>query len=110
MSASTLSLPVLQQSSIDPPLLSALFADLEQCAQLRSVVVRTVAHVRGAPPETVTLPAAHAGLVSGALRSVQIRYVHEGRVWCDTLMAGPAGVRLVRICEEDVAASVAQEG
>ena len=48
---------------------------------------------------------AQAGLAAGDFRGVQVRYVYEGKEWCDTLLAAPGGVRLVRICTDDARAS-----
>lgn len=38
-------------------------------------------------------------LDAGAVVGVQIRYRHSSQDWCDTLLATPGGVRLVRICQ-----------
>lgn len=101
------SLPPLQQTVLDPATVAALFADLSACAEVTSVTTRAPGRTAGAAPTTLSLEAAREGLLSGGLRTVQIRYRHGGQTWCDTLLATPVGVRLVRISEEDVLASVA---
>lgn len=104
MSEPALKLPALQQTVLDAPTLEALFRDLAQCTQLLAVIPK------GAPQAYVTehgidLDAAQTGLASGVFRGVQVRYRYDGQEWCDTLMATPAGVRLVRISLNDVLGS-----
>lgn len=38
-------------------------------------------------------------LVAGEVRAVQLRYVHDGARWCDTLMRTDKGTRLVRMAQ-----------
>jgi hypothetical protein len=104
---SPLKLPPLQVTILDRPTLDQLFADLAACARVHSVQPRTAPH---APPVALTLDQARSGLHGGHLRAVQVRYTYENKAWCDTLIAQADGVRLVRICEEDVADSVKEEG
>jgi hypothetical protein len=101
-----LSLPALQQTLLDPSTLQTLFRDLAACAEIQSVTTRAPGPPRAVPPLVIDLDLARNGLLTGETRSVQIRYRHAGQTWCDTLMSSPAGTRLVRICEEDIAASV----
>src|SRR5690606_7555629 len=77
-------LPPLYESVLDDATLDALFGDV---GALGEVLVT----VKGAPTEhaaeaPVTLADARDALVAGRVRGVQLRYVHEGQVWCDTLM------------------------
>lgn len=89
-------LPALQQTVLDAATLEALFRDLAQCTQILAVLPK------GAPQayagdRAISLDAAREGLASGAFRGVQVRYRYDGQEWCDTLLATPGGVRLVRI-------------
>ena len=105
--APSLPLPPVQQAPLDPATLAALFRDLAACTQVLAVTPR-----RAGPPQretpltTISLAQAAAGLQSGEFRGVQIRYRYEGQNWCDTLMARPDGIRLVRISETDIAATL----
>jgi hypothetical protein len=104
---SPLTLPALQQAELDAATVEQLFSDLARCTQVLAVLPRFASRTL-VPPQTMELAAAHAGLVDGALRGVQVRYRYDGREWTDTLLAlGPGRTRLVRINAEDIAASVA---
>lgn len=109
---SPLNLPALQQTLLDPPTLAALFRDLAACTQVAAVLPKYA----GQPAQThtgsdtITLDAAQEGLANGTLRGAQIRYRYENQVWCDTLMVRPDGIRLVRISEDDIAATLEPKG
>ena len=70
--------------------------DLAHCTQILAVIPKggpqAYATDRGIDLETARL-----GLASGQFRGVQVRYRYEKQEWCDTLLAMPGGVRLVRI-------------
>ena len=104
--SSPLQLPPLQVTVLDASTLAQLFSDLETCATGVTVQPRTRPDL---PPALISLAEAQVQLASGSLRGVQIRYRYEGGSWCDTLITQPAGTRLVRICEDDIAASVGKE-
>lgn len=108
MSDAAPSLPPLQQALLDAATLQALFSDLALCTRLLSVHVRAPGAARGGQPDTCSLETARDGLLSGLLRSVQIRYAYENATWCDTLIAAPGGARIIRIRDEDIGLSVAQ--
>lgn len=93
-------LPALTQAVLDPATLDALFRDLAACTEILAVVPKTTAQGMVAPL-AIDLATARTGLASGQFRGVQIRYRYELKEWCDTLLATPAGVRLVRVCTED---------
>lgn len=97
-------LPALQQTVLDSATLEALFRDLAQCTQILAVLPKggpqAYASDRG-----IDLEAARAGLASGAFRGVQVRYRYENQEWCDTLLATPGGVRLVRISLDEAQGS-----
>ncbi len=104
---SPLKLPPLQVTILDRATLDQLFDDLAACARVHSVQPRTAPQ---AAPVRLTLDQARAGLHEGHLRAVQVRYTYDNKAWCDTLIAQEGGVRVVRICEDDVADSVKEEG
>lgn len=103
-SASAPKLPALQQTLLDAPTLEALFRDLAQCTQILAVIPK------GAPQAYATdrgidLDAARTGLASGVYRGVQVRYRYDRQEWCDTLIATPGGVKLVRISLDEATGS-----
>lgn len=102
-----LRLPPLQQTLLDAPTTAALFRDLAACTEVLSVTPKTTAtgHTTG----SLTLADAQAGLADGTLRAAQIRYRYDGAEWCDTLLTTPGGLRVVRVCQSDVLASVLHE-
>lgn len=89
-------LPETWESELDDDTLEALFRDIAQTTVLEVLV-------KGAPTALTdarrpTLEEARAMLAAGEIRGVQLRYVHDGVEWWDTLLATPTGgVRLVRI-------------
>jgi len=89
-------LPELQDAVLTPDQLAALVADYEAHVRIGEVILKGAATAR-AMTTNPSLGEAMAALRSGAVRGVQVRYIHDGREWWDTLMVTPAGVRLVRI-------------
>ena len=85
----------LTQAVLDQETVAALFADLAVCTQVRSIQTKGEAHDHAslAPRD---LDDAHARLMDGRLRSVQIRYRWQDQEWCDTLFHAEQGLRLVR--------------
>lgn len=107
MPESPLQLPPLQQATLDRATVTALFADLANCTQVLAVIPRHATRTLVAAT-TIDLATAQAELHAGTLRGVQIRYRHERREWCDTLLPLPDGAaRLVRICTDDVVTGTA---
>jgi hypothetical protein len=103
MNNQSLKLPPVHTAILDHATLDQLFADLAQCASLRGVYPRV--NPSQTPPP-LPLSAAHRGIKDGTIPSLQIHYVHEGKTWCDTLIAtADKHVRLVRISEDDIAPS-----
>lgn len=101
---SELKLPPLQQTLLDPATAADLFRDLEACTQVLSITPKHSAagHTSG----SITLDQAQAGLSDGSLRGAQVRYRYEDREWCDTLIGTPNGLRVVRICTDDIAGTL----
>lgn len=91
-------LPELQASDLDSDTLAALFDDLEAAAERLEVIVKGGPD-RRADPTPIGLREAQRLLVEGIVRGVQLRYVHEGRAWRDTLLRGATGIRIVRMEE-----------
>ena len=89
-------LPELTQSYLDADTLDALFADLAACTQVLEVVAK-LAPTQMIPNQRLTLDDAHGLITNRKVRGVQVRYRYDGAEWCDTLMAGPDGARVVRI-------------
>jgi hypothetical protein len=103
---SSLKLPPLQQTELDPATLARLFSDLAQCTQVLAVVPRREARTL-APEQTISLDAAASALNAGTVRGIKIRYLYENREWTDTLLpVAPGCTRLVRICSEDILATM----
>ncbi|HEX5789632.1 MAG TPA: hypothetical protein VFY13_00700 [Luteolibacter sp.] len=93
-------MPELQQSDLDLATLRRLFDDVAACTELLEVVPKHAAGFVG-EGQTMSAEEGFAGLVSGQLRGLQLRYLHEGQLWWDTLMAsGPGTFRIVRIRHE----------
>jgi len=101
---SELKLPPLQQTLLDPETAADLFRDLAVCTQVLSITPKHSAsgHTSG----SITLEQAEAGLSDASLRGAQVRYRYEGREWCDTLISTPGGLRVVRICTDDITATL----
>lgn len=87
---------VLHEGMLDAERLAELFADLAEYAEITDVLLKGGA-VQYAGEQAVTLAEAHAQLAAGAVRGAQIRYRFDGRAWCDTLLHGPTGLRVVRM-------------
>lgn len=89
--------PPLHTGDLDAAGVRALVADIERCAQRLQVVPKAGAQ-RYVRPETLSLQAAAESLLAGELRGIQLRYVHEGQEWWDTILTnGPAAYRIVRV-------------
>ena len=88
--------PTLHEAELDDATLDALVGDITRETRLIAVMVK------GAPTELaaggdVSLGDAVAMLRAGRVRAVQARYQYRGQTWTDTLLRGPAGVRIVRV-------------
>lgn len=99
----SLKLPPLTSTTLDPATREQFFTDLAMCAQIRAIHPRVP---NGQTPPALSLDDARAGMQSGAITGLQIHYTYDGKTWRDTLIHTPAGTRLVRICEEDIASTL----
>lgn len=86
--------PDLYEGELDDDAIDALFTDLAGCAEIQHIRTRGPSAGDG-PPES--LEVVRRQLAAGEVTSVQIAYRFRDEAWCDTLMTGPAGVRLVRV-------------
>ncbi|MGH1342546.1 MAG: hypothetical protein ACRBN8_13380 [Nannocystales bacterium] len=82
------------EGDLDEAQLSALVDDLADCAQIDEVRVKGGATSYSS--ESPGLADAVTALREGRVRGVQILYRHDGKGWCDTLVARGAATRLVR--------------
>lgn len=90
-------LPELATGDLSAADIERWFADLEAAATDVAVRVRS-ASGREAQPGPVDLGEARRRWGTGDARALQVRYAWSGAAWSDTLLRGPAGGRLVRIC------------
>jgi hypothetical protein len=90
-------LPELQSATLDEGQLTALFHDLEACAEITEINAKFAA--QGYVPEQgrLTLAEARELLAQRAARGVQIRYRYQDADWLDTLLVQGNAYRLVRI-------------
>ncbi len=89
-------LPALNQAMLDADTLRQLFFDIEHAARLLAVSVKREGQQNA---EFAPIPLAELceSLIVNSLVGAQLRYLHGGREWWDTLLATPIGTRLVRI-------------
>lgn len=88
----------VQIGVLDGALFEAYFADLEECADVRSVTLKRGSETH-AEELSVSLEQAHLLMLVGSIRGVQIRYLFDGIAWIDTLAAQGDSVRLVRVTD-----------
>jgi hypothetical protein len=89
-------LPELYDTLLDREALLQLTTDIETCGELLGVSLRRGARQHGdhAP---VALRDAVMQVLDGSAAGLQLRYLHQGRQWWDTVLRTPDGFRLVRI-------------
>ena len=88
--------PELFEAYWDRHQVDALFADLKQGARISQVQVRTMSGTNRLSDSAVTLEQAHELLDHGRAKAIQIYYDYDGKNWCDTLMALPDSIRIIR--------------
>lgn len=96
MTDDELVLPELQDALLDLATIRQLFFDVSHASTLLEVRVKRgpVTHADEGPPGP---DEARALLESGEALAVQLRYLHRGTEWLDTVMRTPSGYRLVRM-------------
>ena len=92
----TVPLPELFQAVLDRAQLEDLLADIGFCASAASVTLKG-APQRYVEGEVPGLEQARRALDEQAVRGIQIRYVHQGTMWLDTLIRAGESWRLTRI-------------
>lgn len=85
----------LQSGELDDAMLTQVFRDIAQSAQLLSIMLKGGAETmaEAGPP---TLDGALKLLRDRSVRAVQVRYIFENIEWWDTFIAGPINVKLLR--------------
>lgn len=89
-------LPTLQDTILDDATVDQLFADIADLTRVLDVIPKTAE--RGyVGAGSVSMDEARTMLRHHSCRAIQLRYVHDGAQWWDTLMPQPNGTRIVRI-------------
>jgi hypothetical protein len=88
--------PQVHEADLTPELLRELFRQLESDARILEVRVQERRERLSGPAGQERLASLHDELASGTVRGIQIRYVHSGRDWIDTLLRRGPTVRLIR--------------
>ena len=88
--------PEMFGGELDGPLFEALLEDLDAHAQIVEVRTKRAAEAH-ADDARVSLDQARMLLLLGQVRGVQIRYVHQGIEWIDTLIRRPRAIELFRV-------------
>ena len=86
----------LTHSTLDNLTLQRLLEDLTSLTEILEVTTKGGEFCR-AKRSPQTLGLAVEALQAGQIRGVQIRYRWQQEEWLDTLLAGPAGLRIVRV-------------
>lgn len=94
-------LPELHEALLDEATLDQLFFDIRHAAELIGVSFKggLQGHAVEGNGEDL-LSQARRALSERSIVGVQLRYVHGGREWWDTLMCTTEGIRLVRIAPD----------
>lgn len=92
-------LPELWQGYLDHQQLLQYVDDLETHAEIFSIQIKQSPH-QMVTSEPGYLKASVAGVESGDIFAVQVRYGYQGREWCDTLMKHGDAIKLIRMSHE----------
>jgi hypothetical protein len=90
-------LPPVYEGTLDGASCEALFEDLGRHGRVVEVSVKQGARVRADEQQAWTLAQALSALQAGTVRAVQVRYVHEGVLWLDTILRTATAFRIVRM-------------
>ncbi len=100
MTAKKLSLEDLQNGEPLPEILEAewasdqvlqLFDDLQEGADVQHVQLKSTQS-----DATVTLSGARQAFIASDAQAIQVRYVFENEMWCDTIMPGDPTTKIIR--------------
>lgn len=88
----------LHAATLQPEEVRQLARDLRAAAERIQVLPKAGAQ-RYVLPQALSLEAGVEALVTGELYGLQLRYLHQGQEWWDTLLPDPAqgGFRIVRV-------------
>jgi hypothetical protein len=101
MTEDDLQLPALADALLDAATVDALFFDIASVADVLSVQVKGSAEAHAAEGPC-SLESARDAFVARRVLGVQVRYLHDGEEWCDTILAVGDAARLVRLRVADV--------
>ncbi|MCA9192264.1 MAG: hypothetical protein KDB03_10890 [Planctomycetales bacterium] len=85
------SIPEILQAEWSQDQVLALFADLSQGAEIEHVQLRTPS-----ADQTISLAEAQSLFVQGCATAIQVRYMFEGEMWCDTILPGEPTTKIIR--------------
>jgi hypothetical protein len=94
-------LPNMQYQVLDDATVARLRDDIAQLTQVLEVKTRDSGAISCTDP-AAAIAEAFAKLLAGQTRGVQVRYCHEGQTWWDTLMPTATGIRLTRVCVDEL--------
>jgi hypothetical protein len=91
--------PMMIEGIIDRATLLQFSSDIRSAARLISVREKCGPDAL-AGPDGQSLESAIERLLTGVARAIQVRYHYDGHDWSDTIVAMPAGFRVVRCRHE----------
>jgi hypothetical protein len=94
-------LPNMQHQVLDDATVARLRDDIAQLTQLLEVKTRDSGTLSSTDP-AAAIAEAFTKLLARQTRGVQVRYRHAGQTWWDTLMPTAAGIRLTRVCMDEL--------
>ncbi|MCA9125765.1 MAG: hypothetical protein KDB22_01725 [Planctomycetales bacterium] len=86
-----LPLPEILQAEWAKDQVLQLFADLAAGAQVQHVQLKSATTDAAVP-----LATAEAAFAAEEAHAIQVRYMFEGEMWCDTIMPGNPTTRIIR--------------
>jgi hypothetical protein len=91
-------LPDLLQSDIDDGTLRQLITDIGTHTEILEIIPKHAPGYVEENPAPLQLDEAYRMLSERTLRGLQLRYLHQGTTWWDTILPQPGGLfRIVRI-------------
>lgn len=91
-------LPELLQSDIDDSTLRQLITDIGTLTEILEIIPKHAPGYVEENPAPLQLDEAYRMLSERTLRGLQLRYLHQGTTWWDTILPQPGGLfRIVRI-------------
>lgn len=100
-------LPEVYQAALDEETCAALFRDLMGLDSPLEVSVKQRERGLTEAEAAWSLAQAQKALAAGHVRAVQVRYLHDGVAWIDTIIQARTGYRVVRVQERALSSSVA---